>query len=137
MTYWLFCINQSTFPNVVKHKTVGVRENCKKSFGSIKKGDAFVVYVSKEKVFRGYGTISSDPFEDNTLIFSKEKIFPNRAKVKFKDVKSEIPAYDLIYGLTPFLESFHPANLMMCKGGFIEIEKEDYQKLVKELTMVS
>ena len=90
MTYWLFCINQSTFPNVVKHKTVGVRENCKKSFGAIKKGDTFVVYVSKEKVFRGYGTITSDPFEDNSLIFSDEKIFPNRAKVEFQNVKSKI-----------------------------------------------
>jgi hypothetical protein len=137
MTHWLFCVNQSTFPNVVKHKTVGVRENRKKSFGAIKKGDAFVVYVSKEKVFRGYGTITSDPFEDNTLIFSKEKVFPNRVKVKFAESKLEKPAKDLLYGLKPFEESVNAGNLLMCKGGFIEINKGDYQWLLKEIKKVS
>jgi hypothetical protein len=134
MQYWLFCISPATYPGVIKYKTVGVRENCKKRFKTIKKGDTFIVYVSKEKVFRGYGTIESDTFEDNTLIFSKEKIFPNRVEVKFENNKNEIPAYDMIYGLTPFHNSFNPPNLMMCKGGFIEIEKSDYQELVQKLS---
>jgi predicted RNA-binding protein len=133
MKYWLFCINQATFPNVIKNNIIGVRKDRKKSFSHIKNGDAFVVYISKEKVFRGYGHIESDPFEDDTLIFSSDKIFPNRVKVKFDNISSKIPAYDMIYGLTPFHESHNPANLMMCKGGFIEIAKSDYKRLIKEL----
>jgi hypothetical protein len=133
MRYWLFCISPDTYPGVLKYNTVGVRENAKKRFKEIKKGDAYIVYVSREKVFRGYGAIESDTFEDDTLIFSEEKVFPNRAKVSFIDTEAEIPAYDMIFGLTPFLESVHPANLMMCKGGFIEIEKEDYEKLISEI----
>jgi hypothetical protein len=134
MKYWIFCISPVTYPGVTKYKTVGVRENAKKRFQAIKKGDAFIVYVSKEKAFRGYGKIESDAFEDKSLIFSEEKIFPNRVKIKFENSNIVKPAKDLLFGLKPFQESWNPGNLMMCKGGFIEIDKEDYQWLISEIS---
>jgi|APSaa5957512622_1039677.scaffolds.fasta_scaffold137576_1 hypothetical protein len=137
MQYWIFCISPATYPGVLKHKTVGVRENVIKRFRKIKKGDAFIVYVSKDKVFSGYGTIKSDTFEENTLIFSKEKVFPNRVKVKFEESKLKKPAKELLFGLKPFEESWNPGNLIMCKGGFIEIDKGDYQWLLKEIKKAS
>jgi hypothetical protein len=133
MKYWLFLINPSTYPNVIKHKIVGVRENCKKRFREIKKGDFFIVYVSQEKKFQGYGSIESDPFEDTVPIFSKEKIFPNRAEVKFENTAIDKPAKELLFGLKPFQETWNPSNILMCKGGFIEIDKNDYQWLLNEL----
>lgn len=133
MQFWIFGVSPATFSSVSKYKTIGVRENCKKRFKAIKNGDAFIVYVSKEKVFRGYGTIESDTFEDNTLIFSKEKIFPNRVKVKFEEKKFQKPAKDLLYGLKPFEESTNAGNLLMCMGGFVKINKGDYQWLLSEI----
>jgi hypothetical protein len=135
MRYWLFMFRPDTYEKVKEHGTVGVRESVRKRFAEVRKGDRFVVYVSRAKLLDGYGEITSDPFEDDLMIFSEDKVYPWRCRVAFDNVDAEVPAGDELWGLAPFegLKTTTPTNMIFCKGGFVEISKNDYERVV-ELT---
>ena len=76
--------------------------------------------------------LSSDPFEDNTLIFSDDRIYPNRCNISFDKSGLAKDADDTLWALSPFQGTMKttPTNLIFCKGGFIEISGDDYMYLV-------
>ena len=135
MKYWLLMFRPDTYEKVKEHQTIGVRESVRKRFAEMKKGDRFLTYVSRDKLLDGYGEMTSDPFEDDTLIFSDDQIYSHRARVSFERTAAALPVGDELWGMTPFQENMRttPMNLVLCKGGFIEISKEDYEHVV-ELT---
>ena len=88
-----------------------------------------MVYVSRAKLLDGYGEVTSDPFVDDSLIFSVDQVYYHRARVRFARTGGAVPAGDELWGLSPFQENLRtqPTNLILCKGGFIEISKDDYE----------
>jgi predicted RNA-binding protein len=132
MKYWLFMFRPDTYLKVQEHQTIGVRESVRKRFAEVKKGDRFVVYVSRAKLLDGYGEVTSDPYEEDTLIFSNDQVYFHRAKVRFDRVGAAVPAGDELWGMAPFQENLRtePTNLILCKGGFIEISKDDYEHVL-------
>jgi len=133
VNHWLFLFRPDTFEKVKKHQTLGVREAHKKRFAELKKGDCFVCYISQVKRFCGYGTLVSDPFEEDTLIFADDQVYPWRCKVKFEDTNKVKEGLESFWGLAPFEKSASPANLLMCHGGFMKLTPKDFEWLVGEL----
>ena len=135
MRYWLFMFRPDTYEKVKEHQTVGVREPVRKRFADVQNGDRFVVYVSRDKLLDGYGEVTSDPFEDDTVIFSGDQLYFLRARVRFDRAGARVPIGDELWSMAPFQKDMRttPANLVLCKGGFIEISSDDYERVVELL----
>ena len=131
MRYWLFMFRPDTYEQVQKHNTVGVRDGVQKRFMELRPQDSFVSYISRVQKLDGYGKIESLPFVENTLIFSKDKVYQHRCKVSFDKKGAAVPAGDILWFLETFdgLSKTSPTNMLFCKGGFIEITAKDYQTL--------
>lgn len=133
MAFWLFMFRPDTYEQVKHHGTVGVRDDAARRFAKVRAGDRFVAYVSRLKLLDGYGEVTSDPFEDDRMIFSAEQVYRHRCKVRFDAEGAAVLAGDTLWGLETFstLQTTSPTNLLFCKGGFIEITAVDYDDLVK------
>ena len=133
MKHWLFMFRPDTYEKVRAHQTVGVRDSVRKSFQQIRAGDRFVVYVSRAQLFDGYGEVTSDPFEGDTLIFADDQLYANRVRVRIDKVGVERPVGEMLWALSPFQGTLKttPSNLIFCKGGFIEISPDDFDHLRK------
>lgn len=133
MRYWLFMFRPDTYDQVKKHTTVGVRDGVQKRFSELRPKDKFVSYVSRVQDLDGYGEIVGVPFVENTLIFSKEKVYQHRCKVKFVKTNANVFAGDILWFLETFdgLFKTSPSNMIFCKGGFIEITEKDYRTLTE------
>lgn len=137
MTNWLFMFRPETYENVKEHGTVGVRKQARKAFGRVRQGDRFVTYVSQVKLFDGYGRVTSDVFEDEENIFLDDPpqpladLYHHRCRVDFDKTDAALDAGVTLWGLTPFedLDRTTPANMIYCKGGFIEIPDSDFEAL--------
>jgi hypothetical protein len=133
MRYWLFMFRPDTYAKVREHGVVGVRDGVRKQFGQIRKGDRFAVYVSRVQQLDGYGEVTSDPFEGDTLIFAQDQLYAHRVRVRFDGAGAARPAGEMLWALSPFQGTIKttPTNLIFCKGGFIEISAQDYDVLVQ------
>jgi len=131
MKNWLFMFRPDTYAKVREHGIVGVRDGVQKRFREIKKGDRFVVYVSRVQQFDGHGEVTSDPFEDDTLIFAHDQIYANRVRVRFDKTGAARAAGDALWGLSAFHGTLRtpPTNLILCRGGFIDITSAEYDAL--------
>lgn len=136
MKQWIILFTPETYDVVKAKSLIGVRSNVWKSFSeNMKPGDRFIAYVSKKMTFDGFGTIAGDAVFEDTKIFHEEKWFPCRRKVKFEKTGLEKPSGDLFQGVAPFNEvGTGPGNYLMCKGGFVEISKKDFDWLFSRIT---
>lgn len=135
MKFWIILFTPETYEAVKKLKKIGVRSNVWKSFSEkMTVGDQFIGYVSKKLLFDSLGKITSDASFEEDMIFPGEKWFPCRRKVEFDKVGLKHPSGDLFHGVAPFNETnTGPGNYMMCKGGFVEVSKKDFDWLKKEI----
>ena len=76
MKHWLFMFRPDTYAKVRENGVVGVRHGVRKRFAEVSKGDRFAAYISREKILGGYGDVTSDPFEEDTVIFSPDQEDP-------------------------------------------------------------
>ncbi len=135
MKHWTILFTPETYEMVKKHSMIGVRANVWKTFSeNMEVGDRFVIYVSKKMIFDGHGSISGKATFEETKVFHEDKWFPCRRKVKFEKTGLAHPSGDLFHGIPPFNEvNTGPGNYLMCKGGFVEISKKDFEWLMKEI----
>lgn len=128
MKYWLFMFRPDTYAKVREHGTVGVRHGVRRRFREISKGDRFAAYISRKMCLGGYGEVTSDPYEEDTVIFAKDQVYRHRCKVHFEDNGNQPPAGDALWGMSFCCDGMKtsPTNLMLCKGGFMEISEEDW-----------
>jgi len=136
MKYWLILFTPETYEVVKEKALIGVRSNVWKAFSeNMKPGDRFISYISKKMMFDGFGTIAGDTVFEDTVIFHEEKCFPCRRKVTFEKTGIGKPSGDLFHGVAPFNEvGTAPGNYLMCKGGFVEISKKDFDWLFSRIT---
>ncbi len=135
MKHWILLFTPETYELVKKHSTIGVRSNVWKSFSeNMKPGDRFIGYISKKMQFDCVGTITGDATFEETMLFHDQKWFPCRRRVKFEKTGLAKPSGDLFHGVAPFNEAnTGPGNYLMCKGGFVEVSKNDYDWLSGKL----
>ena len=136
MKYWIILFTPETYEVVKVKSLIGVRSNAWKSFSqNMKPGDLFISYISKKMIFDGFGTIVGDAVFEDTKIFHEDKWFPCRRKVKFEKTGLGKPSGALFHGVAPFNEvGTGPGNYLMCKGGFVEVSKKDFDFLFSSIT---
>lgn len=136
MKHWLILFTPETYEVVKAKSLIGVRSNAWKAFSEkMKTGDRFISYISKEMTFDGFGIISGDATFEGTNFFHEDKWFPCRRKVRFEKNGLAKPSGDLFFGVAPFNEvGTSPGNYLMCKGGFVEISKKDFDWLFSRIT---
>ncbi|MBN1944777.1 MAG: EVE domain-containing protein [Bradymonadales bacterium] len=132
MNHWLFMFRPDTYKKVVEHGTIGVHHAKQKRFAALHGGDRLITYVSRDKLIDGYGTLVGEPYAEETHIFAPDQLYPYRFRVQFEKTGLARPVGDVLWGLSPFQGEMKttPTNLMLCKGGFIEITQDDYDWLV-------
>ena len=121
-----------TYSVVQEHNVIGVTEQHKKRFNKLAKDDKFVVYVSRSRLLDGYGVITGSPFFDGSTIFGTKQKYPHRCGIRFFRTGAKKPAGNNLWYLSVFPSQMKttPTNLILCKGGFIEISSSDYNDLV-------
>ncbi|MBF0502322.1 MAG: EVE domain-containing protein [Candidatus Riflebacteria bacterium] len=131
MKHWIILFTPETYEVVKEKSLIGVRSNVWKSFSeNMKVGDRFISYVSKKMTFDGFGTIAGEATFEETQIFHEDKWFPCRRKVKFEKTGLNSPSGELFHDIAPFNEAnTGPGNYLMCKGGFVEVSKKDFDWL--------
>ena len=136
MKHWIILFTPETYEAVKKLGTIGARANVWKAFSEgMAKGDRFIGYVSKKMLFDAIGTIASDATFEEKQIFPGDKLFPCRRKIAFEKTGLNAPSGDLFHGIAPFNEiGCGPGNYLMCKGGFAEIDKANFEWLLKQLS---
>lgn len=135
MKYWIIVLTPETYETAQKKQLIGVRTNEKKRFtNELADQDCFITYVSRKKVFDGYGKIKGDAFYDETAIFGQNGEFPCRRGVVFHKTGLETPCGELFWGVEPFNQiNTSGGNYLLLRGGFVEITKKDYYWLKKEI----
>ena len=80
--YWLDLFTGKTWQEFINAGayTTGFRDNRWRIVSKIKKGDYFICYLTGVSRFIGITEVTSDPYEDNTILWSEE-IFPSRLHV--------------------------------------------------------
>lgn len=138
MRHWLFMFRPDTYAIVTKQGVVGIRHEHRRRFAGIAKGDRFVALVSKKGLLDGHGSVASDPFEDEAPTFGPDVDYPHRCRVAFAKVGAALPVGTHLWDLDAWKSRpkgvpDHPANILFCYGGFMEIPASDYERLVKAI----
>lgn len=96
--YWLCVTNERNW-NVVKKKRVwGVPAKNERLIKRVKKGDFLVFYVSPKRI-GGIFRVVSEPFFDDSVLFSSEGFsgnerFPHRVKIEPVAIPKEFVEFD-------------------------------------------
>lgn len=134
MKYWIIGFTPETYKVVQEKKMIGVRKDVWKRFSEeMNVGDKFIGYLSKVVLFDSLGTIKGEATFEEDFAFHPEKWYPGRRKISFEKTGIKKPAMDLFWAIKPFDEiNTVPGNYIMCKGGFVEISKKEYDWLIEQ-----
>lgn len=138
MRHWLFMFRPDTYATVTAQGVVGIRHEHRRRFAEVRKGDRFVAFVSKKGLLDGHGKIASDPFENDSPIFGTGTDYPHRCKVAFDKTGAAVSVGNHLWELDAWASRTagipsHPANMLFCYGGFMEIPASDYEHLVETM----
>lgn len=135
MKYWIIGFTPETYKVVQEKKMIGVRKDVWKRFSEeMNVGDKFIGYLSKLVLFDSLGTIKGEATFEEDFAFHPEKWYPGRRRISFEKIGIKKPAMDLFWAMKPFNEvNTVPGNYIMCKGGFVEISKTDYEWLLQKI----
>lgn len=90
--------------------------------------------MSKVVLFDSIGTIKSEATFEEDFPFHAEKWYPGRRKVNFEKIGLSVPARELFMGIEPFNEvNTAPGNYIMCRGGFVEVSRKNFDWLLSKL----
>ena len=133
MKHWLMMFRPETYGDVQTHGTIGVRITARKLLKNLSKGDPFVAYLSRVQQVDGVGKVVGEAFVDDTPIFSGNKVYEHRCKVSFTESGLARPVADTLWSLSCFPKEMKttPANYIYCKGGIVELTKDDFDLLVR------
>jgi len=132
--HWLIMFRPETYQTVRDHSVIGVRMDHRKRFALISSGDLFVAYISRRGLLDGYGRIVGNIREDDTPLFGADTSYPLRCDVEFDRANLATPVGELLWHLDQWNQMgkelrTHPANMLFCYGGFMEIQPSDYRHL--------
>lgn len=133
MKHWLMMFRPETYGDVKAHGTIGVRTGARKLLKDLSVGDPFVAYLSRLQQVDAIGAVAGEPFVDDTPIFSGGKVYEHRCRVTFAESGFARPVVDTLWSLSCFPRQMKttPSNFIYCKGGIIEIAKDDFDLLVR------
>jgi len=131
MTYWILMFRPETYEQAREKNLIGVLNSHRKRFANLSPGDKFVAYVSRICEFDALGEVVGRPYQDDTPVYPGWERYTRRCQVRFHVDGAHLGAKELLFELSSFQGPLktHPANLIFCRGGFMEISMEDYGHL--------
>ena len=133
MKHWLMMFRPETYADVRTHETIGVRTGARKILKALSVSDPFLAYLSRVQQLDGIGMVAGEAFVDDTPIFSGGEVYEHRCKVAFAKSGFAQPVADTLWSLSCFPKEMKttPSNYIYCKGGIIEITKDDFELLAR------
>ena len=129
--HWIVMFRPETYAAAQAHGMMAVLHSHRRRFAEVAVGDRFVAYISRQRVLDAHGEVVSEPFEEVAQEPKGWIRYTERARVRFDQTGAAIDARELLWGLSVCGEGIktEPTNLLFCKGGFMEIPKDDYDWL--------
>jgi len=133
--YWIVMFRPETYAAAREHGLMGVLNMHHRRFADFAPGDRFVAYISRERLLDAHGEVTSEPFQEVAQEPKGWIRYTERARIRFDQTGAGIDARELLWGLSVFGDGLKtaPANLLFCKGGFMEITESDYGWLLDVL----
>jgi len=131
--YWL-CILAPENYEIVKEKLIwAVKDRHKNVIAQVKLGDKLVMYVIGEKKIKGIYEVVSEPYREETEIFTGG-IFPNRVRIRPLKLSDEgIDIKELVPELKLFKRTDAKWAGVLRGRAMIELDKEDYGKIERKM----
>ena len=129
--HWILMFRPETYAAARQHGLMAVLHNHRRRFGEVQSGDRFVAYVSRQRILDAHGEIVGEPFQEVSDVPVGWTRYTERARIRFDETDAGIDAKELLWGLSICCEGIKtaPTNLLLCKGGFMEISEADYNWL--------
>jgi hypothetical protein len=131
MKHWIVMFRPETYAAAQEHGLMAVLNQHRRRFAEVAPGDRFVAYISRQRLLDAHGEVVGAPFQEISEVPVGWVRYTERAKVRFDQTKAGIDARELLWGLS-FVDDkikTEPTNLLLVKGGFMEIPESDYQWL--------
>ena len=128
LRHWMLMFRAETHAAAARHGLIGVHCQHRRRFADVRPGDKFIAYLSRVRLLDGHGEVTSEPFQEVSDTPKGWQSYTERCRVRFDQKSAGIDATDLLWGLSAFATGLNtsPANMIFCKGGFLEITAEDY-----------
>lgn len=131
MKHWIVMFRPETYALAREHGLMGALNMHHKRFAEIHAGDRFIAYISRDRLLDAHGEITSEPFQEASDVPKGWVRYTERVRVRFDGTGAGVDARELLWGLSAFENGLttSPANLIFCKGGFMEITATDHEWL--------
>lgn len=131
MKHWIVMFRPETYALAREHGLMGALNMHYRRFAEIKTGDRFVAYISRDRLLDAHGVVTSEPFQEVSDVPKGWIRYTERVRIRFDATGAAVDARDLLWGLSACEKGIAtvPANLLFCKGGFMEITPLDYEWL--------
>lgn len=125
---WIVMFRPETYAAAREHGLMGVLNMHRRRFADLRAGDSFVAYISRDRVLDAHGEVVGEHFQEVSDTPTGWNRYTERARIRFDQVGARVDARELLWGLSACNESLktEPTNLLLCKGGFMEIPEDDY-----------
>jgi predicted RNA-binding protein len=138
--YWIIVGSPENFAATRQHDFTiqGMKTRQRKKAAQMKPGDKIVYYITGKKAFAGVATITSEAFEDSTIIWKstnkkrEDEVYPHRVNIEPDIILDDD---DFLDAEETALQMKHvqkwPAKnwTLAFQGNVHKIDEEDYQLL--------
>jgi predicted RNA-binding protein len=138
--YWIIVGSPENFAATREHDFTiqGMKTRQRKKAAQMKPGDKIVYYITGKKAFAGVATITSEAFEDSTIIWKstnkkrEDEVYPHRVNIEPDIILDDD---DFLDAEETALQMKHvqkwPAKnwTLAFQGNVHKIDEEDYQLL--------
>ncbi len=138
--YWIVVGSPDNFTKTREHGFTiqGMKARQRKKAAQMQPGDKIIYYITGEKAFGGIATITSEAFEDSTLIWTsnnakrQDEVYPHRVNIEpdvILDDDNRLEAEETALQ-TKYVQKWPAKNWTLAfQGNVHKIEKDDYQLL--------
>lgn len=127
MKYWLISLPREDMEHCIKVGVFGM--NKKGSLGAVKEDDGIVCYVTKERKIIGLGKVTEPYYMDDSKIFLKDGLFPDRINIAFKKLTNDVDFIQLLDQFE-FITNIAYWSVYL-RSGFTQITKKDWELINK------
>lgn len=136
--YWIIVGSPENFAATREHDFTiqGMKSRQRKKAAQMKPGDKIIYYITGKKAFGGIATITSEAFEDSTIIWKSnnkkrdDEVYPHRVNIKPDIILDEDNFLDAEETAlkTKYVQKWPAKNWTLAfQGNVHKIDEEDYE----------
>ena len=130
MRYWIIALPREDMEHCIRIQTFGM--NRRGQLAKVEAGDGVVCYVVKDRKIIGLGEVTDPYYLDDSNVFLKDGVFPDRFKFKAKQFKrnDEFDFMEVVDKLDFIKKPEHWSVYL--RNGFAELTKKDWDLVCKK-----